>query len=56
MKFQIVNQILSKSFPAGKDFCPNSVENKNQIMKFWGFPKSGENFLSKYIFKKKKNF
>ena len=56
MKFQIVNQILSKSFSGGKDFCPNPVENKNQIMKFLGFPKSGENFLSKYIFKKKKIF
>ena len=54
MKFQIVNQILPKSFPAGKDFCPNPVENKNQIMKFLGFSKIWRKFSLKIYFQEKK--
>ena len=56
MKFQIVNQILSKSFSGGKDFCPNPVENKNQIMKFLGFSKIWRKFSLKIYFQEKKNF
>ena len=54
MKFQIVNQILSKSFSGGKDFCPNPVENKNQIMKFLGFSKIWRKFSLKIYFQEKK--
>ena len=51
------NGILSKSFPTGKDFCPNSGDEKNEIMKFLGFSKIGIDFsLQIYFSKKKKKF
>ena len=49
--------ILSKSFPAGKDFSSNSGDEKNEIMKFLGFSKIwDENSLQIYFSKKKKIF
>ena len=50
------NGILSKSFPAGKDFCPNSGDEKNEIMKFLGFSKIWRKFSLKIYFQKKKIF
>ena len=47
------NGILSKSFPAGKDFCPNSGDEKNKIMKF---SKIWRKFSLKIYFSKKKKF
>ena len=46
--------ILSKSFPAGKDFCPNSGDEKNEIMKFLGFSKIWRKFSLKIYFQEKK--
>ena len=44
-------------FQAGKDFCPNSGDEKNEIMKFLGFSKIGIDFsLQIYFSKKKKIF
>ena len=41
-------------FQAGKDFCPNSGEMKNEIMKFLAFSKIGMDFSLQIIFQKKK--
>ena len=48
------NGILSKSFPAGKDFSSNPVETKNEIMKFLGFSKIWRKFSLKIYFQEKK--
>ena len=54
MKFQIVNQILSKSFSGGKDFCPNSGD-KNEILHFETFSKLWREIENIFLFPKKKN-
>ena len=48
------NGILSKSFPAGKDFSSNSGDEKNEIMKFLGFSKIWRKFSLKIYFQEKK--
>ena len=55
MKFQIVNQILSKSFSGGKDFCPNSGDKKMKFYILKLFLNSGER-LKIYFSSKKKKF
>ena len=47
---------MSKSFPAGKDFCPNSGDEKNKIMKFLGFSKIWIDFSLQIYFQEKKKF
>ena len=43
-------------FQPGKDFCPNSGDEKNEIMKFLGFSKIWRKFSLKIYFQKKKIF
>ena len=48
------NGIKLESFPAGKDFCPNSGDEKNEIMKFLGFSKIWDENSLQIIFLEKK--
>ena len=56
MKFQIVNQILSKSFSGGKDFCPNPVEKQKPNHEIFGVFQNLEKFSLKIYFQEKKKF
>ena len=46
--------ILSKSFPAGKDFCPNSGDEKKPNHEIFGVFQNLEKIFSQNIFSKKK--
>ena len=53
MKFQIVNQILSKSFPGGKRFLSKPRENENDENEILYFLQNLERNLSQKYFSKK---
>ena len=46
--------ILSKSFPAGKDFCPNSGDEKKRNHEIFGVFQNLEKIFSQNIFSRKK--
>ena len=56
LKIGECNGILSKSFPAGKDFCPNSGDEKKRNHEIFGVFQNLEKIFSQNIFSKKKKF